>query len=101
MISTGAGRGRGGGERHRWSKIWEFFFLRFLFYSLALSCGEEGHSERSLSFTTRPELDCAYYILVINSVNMGFLLLTPVEGALLSISLQLPPSAINAKYKFK
>ena len=41
--------------------IWEFFLLDFCFIE-ALSYDEGCYSERSPSFTTRPELDCTKYI---------------------------------------
>ena len=65
--------------------MWEFYCVRFLFYSTALSYGEDGHAERSLSFTSRPDLDSILVLL-----NMCLLLMTPVKCALLRISLQLP-----------
>ena len=53
---------RGGSEKQRFGKVqgvWCGNFTVFDFcFIVALSYGEDGHSEGSLSFTSRPDLDC-------------------------------------------
>ena len=67
---------RCGGEKQRWGKVqggrcgnftvFDFYFI------VALSYGEEGHSEGSLSVTSRPDLDCTWYTCFTQYVSVFF-----------------------------
>ena len=58
MISTELGKGGLGGEKQRWGNGWGGRCGNIFCFIEALLHDEECHSERSPSFTTRPELDC-------------------------------------------
>ena len=94
---------RGGSEKQRFGKVqggWCGNLTVFGFcFIVALSYGEDGHSKSSLSFTSRPDLDCTYSILV--------LLMTPcsemcssthfssVTATLFSLNAKLIPSNLR------